>query len=517
MAGSLGVVATTFVARTKPFQQGVNRVQGSVRTFGTQLKANKSSLNSWARRLVIGAAAAVTLRAAVRMVMDSLREMDETAKQASRLGMLPARLIELQYAADLSGFGADRLGNALEKMNMRLAEASFGTGEAVQVLNDLGLSAEQLMTLAPDEAFRKLSEAIGKVKNPADQARVAYKMFEEQGVQMLNLLKVSKAEFEAMRAELLEFAPALAAINFDNAEEIQDQITRTRYKFKLLKMTLAIALKPVIDIVIGALMSMVNWLVENRLMIVAVIKRIGAFIGWLWKWRKVILVIVVTIGVLVVALQAYAIAMAIAQSLSGPVGWAMLAAGAALAVASVLVINSQFASISNEVEKMKEAEKEAAAAGAQKTKQLKQQQQLLAVQMKQAQAIAKLMEEGANITKEMRTPQEVFGDRINQLSGLLRAGAITWETYGRAIGKAADDLDRATEQQSKFNEKQKGKAIGTVTRGTVAAFSASQAANREFTRMRRLQEHENDMAQKRNDLLDRIRQKIDAPPAVAGI
>jgi len=55
-----------------------------------------------------------------------------------------------------------------------------------------------------------------------------------------------------------------------------------------------------------------------------------------------------------------------------------------------------------------------------------------------------LMKEGKQITEDMKTPSEKLGDTISNLNMLLEKGAIDWETYSRAVFKAQDDFDTAT-------------------------------------------------------------------------
>lgn len=45
------------------------------------------------------------------------------------------------------------------------------------------------------------------------------------------------------------------------------------------------------------------------------------------------------------------------------------------------------------------------------------------------------------IFDETRTPMEAYEAKIGELSGLLNAGAIDWDTYGRAVRKAREELE----------------------------------------------------------------------------
>jgi hypothetical protein len=58
--------------------------------------------------------------------------------------------------------------------------------------------------------------------------------------------------------------------------------------------------------------------------------------------------------------------------------------------------------------------------------------------------MAQTFNEGAAVTQSVRTAEERHGDEVQRLRGLLAAGAISQETYSRAVDKADDELRQAT-------------------------------------------------------------------------
>ena len=55
-----------------------------------------------------------------------------------------------------------------------------------------------------------------------------------------------------------------------------------------------------------------------------------------------------------------------------------------------------------------------------------------------------LMDKGVDLTKSMRTPTEVYTDKIKELEKLLEAAAISQETFSRAMEKAGKDVAGAS-------------------------------------------------------------------------
>jgi len=56
------------------------------------------------------------------------------------------------------------------------------------------------------------------------------------------------------------------------------------------------------------------------------------------------------------------------------------------------------------------------------------------------------------LTQEVRTPQEVFSDKITELNEMLGVGEISPETYNRALGKYQDELNTATKKTDAFSD-----------------------------------------------------------------
>lgn len=98
-----------------------------------------------------------------------------------------------------------------------------------------------------------------------------------------------------------------------------------------------------------------------------------------------------------------------------------------------------------------------------------------------AKAIESLHKRGESLTQSLRTPLEVFSDSVAEFNTLLDAGAISAETYARAMAKAKDDLAgqaRSAEQIAQQLRQQNG-PVAALQFGTQQAFSAIAASQRE--------------------------------------
>ncbi len=134
----------------------------------------------------VGAVAAVV--AITKTVNKYAAEIDKLAKTSSKLGVPVKALQKLQYQAELTGVSADTMNMALQRMTRRTSEAAKGTGEAKNALKELRLDANKLAQLSPDEQFYEISRAMKQISNQGDKVRLAMKIFDTEGVSLVNTM-----------------------------------------------------------------------------------------------------------------------------------------------------------------------------------------------------------------------------------------------------------------------------------------------------------------------------------------
>jgi len=163
------------------FTSRVGKVTGSIDDIGnasdkTTQKIEKNnkrsilSLRSLANGAKLASVALTALSASAVAAFNSfLNRSDEVAKLSTRLGISTEALSELKHVADLGGVSFQTLTLGFQRMTRRISEAAKGTGEAKGAIEELGLSAQTLNKLAPDQQFEVLADAIAEVENPTDR------------------------------------------------------------------------------------------------------------------------------------------------------------------------------------------------------------------------------------------------------------------------------------------------------------------------------------------------------------
>ena len=156
----------------------------------------------------------------------SIRELDELAKTAEKLGVAVGDLDALRYAADRSGVDVNTLETSLQRLTRRTAEAAQGTGEAASALGELGLDAQELAKLSPDRQLLLIADAMQDIGNQGDKIRLAFKLFDSGGVELLKLTKDGAEGVRKLMAEVYATGRAVSEEQAKAASDAADQWTR---------------------------------------------------------------------------------------------------------------------------------------------------------------------------------------------------------------------------------------------------------------------------------------------------
>lgn len=236
-------------------------------TRGTFRKLNKSL--SVVRKTLFNFKVGLGLAAGAAgiglLVKSSLQSIDTLGKTAQKLGVTSQALQKLRYAANIAGVETRTVDMAVQRFTRRLSEAANNTGEAKDALKELGLNAKELTKLSLDEQMLKLADAFDDVQASGDKVRLAFKLFDSEGVAFVNTLEGGSTALRQMfqDAEGLGFILSSSAVK--GVEQTNDAIFKLGKMFSGVRDQLVAALAP-------ALRELVD-LMRNKL--VAAIKQAG--------------------------------------------------------------------------------------------------------------------------------------------------------------------------------------------------------------------------------------------------
>lgn len=224
-------------------------------SFNSEMAKSKKTAGSWAtdvKKYAKAAAAALAasgIAAAAGLVVltkASMTNIDALAKHADKIGITTKALAGMRHQAELNGVANNALDMGLQRMVRRISEAAHGTGVASTALAELGLNAEELNKLSPDQQFSAIAAAMEDVSNQSDKVRLGFKLFDSGGVGLINVMRGGSAAMAEAQQEADALGITISRIDAAKIEAANDATLRSEQVWKGLGNTLAINVSPFI-------------------------------------------------------------------------------------------------------------------------------------------------------------------------------------------------------------------------------------------------------------------------------
>ena len=194
--------------------------------------------------LAMGAAFTVAFTAITVKTMSSI---DALGKMSSKIGTTAGSLSKLQFAAEQTGVSAETMGMAMQRFTRRAAEAARGTGEAKGALKELNLNAAELIKMPLEDQVLALSKSFENVETSADKVRLAMKLFDSEGVALVNTLGAGSDGLQAMFSDAEALGLVLSEDAVNGVEAANDSMNRLRKLFVGFSRQATAAFAPAID------------------------------------------------------------------------------------------------------------------------------------------------------------------------------------------------------------------------------------------------------------------------------
>ena len=203
----------------------VDFIIGATDDFSQTFEKLKLALKSPA--VILGGitvAAGLATAAIVSMTNRFAQTADATGKFAGRIGTTAQNLSELQFAATKTRVPIASLEMGLQRMTRRVAEAAKGTGEAKDALKELNLNAAELSKSDPADIFMEVTKAMEGVEDQSDKVRLAMKLFDSEGVGLLQTMEGGAAGLDEMRKQARDFGATISQVAARDAARFNDSL-----------------------------------------------------------------------------------------------------------------------------------------------------------------------------------------------------------------------------------------------------------------------------------------------------
>jgi hypothetical protein len=251
------------LTRLKSFGSALQNIGSGIRTAGLKLAA-------------LGAGLVTPLIASAK----SFAEMgDQLDKMSQRTGISVEALSELAHAATLSGASLEDVETGIRHMQRTIGQAVGGSKAAAEALAALGLTAEQLQILSPDQQFEVIGKRLNEIQDPAERAAAAMEVFGRSGTNLLPMM----ADLAALRAEARRLGLVMSTEDAKAAATLNDAMDRMWAALRRVVVTVGSALAPILsewaEKIVRLASAARTWISENQGLIVSILKIGAALIG----------------------------------------------------------------------------------------------------------------------------------------------------------------------------------------------------------------------------------------------
>ena len=222
----VGAIEVSLRARIDRLEADLRRAEAATKKSSSKMRANFKTMAAAIKRVKANAAAAagaiVSLSggAMLNLARQAIRTANDLGDVAQKLGISASALQEFQFAAGQSGVTTEQLNMGLQRFGRRAAEAASGTGAARDAVKQLGVQLRDSNgnLRQTEDLFADTVAALGEIENPLQRVRLGFKLFDSEGVAIVNMAgNLGNLREEAQRLGLVLSDEVIA-----EADSLQD-------------------------------------------------------------------------------------------------------------------------------------------------------------------------------------------------------------------------------------------------------------------------------------------------------
>jgi hypothetical protein len=203
VAGRLSGLSSAGEGLSRVFAGGVSQGIGSVGSSIAAL-ANPATL-AIAGFAALGAGAA----AVVRGLADLEDRVEKLGNTADKLGVSFGFIQTLEEAANRSGTGIDSVSAAFGRLQKSVTGVDEESKTAQKALSEIGVTAQELQSLNPEEQYRLIGQRLSEIEDPARRTAASINLFGKAGADLLPFFR----NLEGASNDLDRFAARLSDLD----------------------------------------------------------------------------------------------------------------------------------------------------------------------------------------------------------------------------------------------------------------------------------------------------------------
>jgi len=269
LPGPLGSIAGRISGITSA-SQGLSRVfSGGLSQGVSNLASSLSGLLTPTNLALTGIAA---FGAAANAVVNGLTALEDRVEKlgntAAKLGVSFQFIQNLEESARRSGTSIDAVSSAFGRLQNSVLGVDEESKKAQAALASIGVTAEELQTLSPEQQYDRIGKAIAGIEDPAKRTAAATALFGRAGADLIPFFNnIDKATNDIER-----FGAAISDVDRSRIDSLGDSFDSLFVALRSLGQSLLLPFTGLVDGLAKAFSGVVN-------IVTAVAQAIGAVLG----------------------------------------------------------------------------------------------------------------------------------------------------------------------------------------------------------------------------------------------
>lgn len=285
---SLGTLTIDLVAKVGGFTSGMDKAQRASDKWAKQVQKDAAATS--AAILSVGgalqAAALTAGTAGFALLKSTSEQVNATDQWAKSLKMSTQELLAWQFAAEKAGISGDNMADIFKDLSDKIGDAVLNkSGEAVDALNSLGLSADKLSKVSPDKQLLAIGEALGKISTNAGKVTILESLGNDLS-KLLPLFDNNNAKLNQFIQLAKDYGVAPDPQSIDDLIKVNDLFQDMEAQVKGLKMEIAAGLAHVdLSPLNNSLSEIHDVLTDPQVLqgIADLVSQVAQLAGWLIK------------------------------------------------------------------------------------------------------------------------------------------------------------------------------------------------------------------------------------------
>lgn len=246
------IIRAAITLDDREYQRGIQRARSQTQ----DLERDVANLGK-AFRVGVAAMAGFATGAAA-LARSQIRLGSQLTDTADKLGLNVEYLQELRYAGNQANISTQTVDMAMQRFTRRLAEAARGTGEARDALREMGVSlrGSDGQLRSTQDILADVSDALANTTDESERVRLAFRLFDSEGVSFINVLRGGSEALREQRSEARSLGGVLTELESRTLKRTDDEFGRFSQTISGLAQQFTLGLAPALGTAVRDLTSL---------------------------------------------------------------------------------------------------------------------------------------------------------------------------------------------------------------------------------------------------------------------